>query len=130
MHARPGSGERVAKLGEDRRAGGSLYPRLGSVAAVVEPDADDLLGVGDGREEFEVGELRSRVSTEGTRGRALPAQCLPQVVEPLLGDQLPQAAAPGLLQRAPSIDHDIAREHPRARTVLRPVGHESHLPAD
>ena len=48
--------QRVSELREEGRARRRLEPRLGGVGAVVEPDADDLVGVRDRGQELDLGE--------------------------------------------------------------------------
>ena len=76
-------------------AGGS-DPALGRVLAVVEADADDLLRVGDRRQQ------RDRATR--VRRRAGVAEPPAQVVDPPGREQLPQAAPVRLAEQRPGVD--------------------------
>ncbi len=57
-------------------------------------------------------------------------QRLPEVRDPLLGDQLAQAGALGAAERRPGVDHRVAADRPGARAVGGVVGHQPHRRAD
>ena len=98
LHGRHGTGEAAGELGEDQRRLGQRLAGLGGVTAVVEPDREDLPGVGLGRAERHIGE-RAVGLLAGEAGGDLVQHGVP-------GDRRSGTGA------EPALAHPLEVEHP------------------
>jgi len=85
------------------------------VRAVVQADADDLVGVGNGREQLNFGERSRRGGV--ARGR--------EIEEALAVEEVADTGAL-VAEDVPCIDYLSADEHPGTVPALRPIGDEPH----
>ena len=116
------AGEGGGGFEENNRFGGDGHAAFLCMVAVIETDADDLVRIGDGRQQGDRGGAERR----GFGSSSLFDERCAQPLEVSSGDQFPQSGASRIADQVPGIEHSVFSQNARPGTFSGVESSEFH----